>query len=302
LQSISGLSLLSVGAPESLLSNESLLVDNEDTLLRILIAFRHPALPRHIWWEPVSASVITNLFYSLTCHDCTEWLWRVVSNRMALPPPGKIDSLIVSRFPPLLKEFRTKWFHLLWRGHRDGFEAAQFHHRCERRTNTLTLISGTDGNIFGGFTPVAWESWPFFWSTCGKADPSLKSFVFTLKNPHNFPPTKFPLDPEEQEDAIFCCRGKGPFFCDIIVDDECNTSNENLSCIGCSYKNTTGIGGTSFFTGSHAFTVKEIETFEIARETRAKPNRLLFGFLPRGAPRPIVFVMGNQWTFVSPFI
>jgi hypothetical protein len=74
-----------------------------------------------------------------------------------------------------------------------------------------------------------------------------------------------------------------------------------LSCIGCSYKNTTGIGGTSFFTGGHEFTVKEIEVFEIARET-AQPNRMLLGLLPRGGARPIVFVMGNQWTFVSPFI
>jgi hypothetical protein len=51
----------------------------------------------------------------------------------------------------------------------------------------------TEGNFFGGFTPVEWESrWYDKQSseTLGrgnlwKADPSLQSFLFTLKNPRN---------------------------------------------------------------------------------------------------------------------
>jgi hypothetical protein len=33
---------------------------------------------------------------------------------------AKVDSLTVAGFPPLLEEFRTKRFHLLWLGSRDG--------------------------------------------------------------------------------------------------------------------------------------------------------------------------------------
>jgi hypothetical protein len=54
-------------------------------------------------------------------------------------PPGWIDSLIISDFPPLFDDFRMKRWHLLWRGS-DGFGAEDFHQRCDRHANTVTLI------------------------------------------------------------------------------------------------------------------------------------------------------------------
>jgi hypothetical protein len=121
----------------------------------------------------------------------------------APPPPAPtpalgFDSLIVSDFPPLFEEFRRMCFKLLWRGSRDGFTAQEFHLRCDGRANTLTLISDTDGNVFGGFMPVKWESG----NKC-KGDDSLRSFLFTLRNPHGVPPRKFPLRPEKKEYAIY---------------------------------------------------------------------------------------------------
>jgi hypothetical protein len=78
---------------------------------------------------------------------------------VALPaaPPG-FASLIVADFPALFAEFGGKRFTLLWRGSRDGFGARDFHGRCDGRAPTLTLIEDTGGSIFGGFTPVEWES------------------------------------------------------------------------------------------------------------------------------------------------
>jgi hypothetical protein len=87
--------------------------------------------------------------------------------------------LIVADFPAVFAEFGGKRFSLLWRGSRNGFGAADFHGRCDGRAPTLTLIQDTAGNIFGDFTPVKWES-----DSYRKADPILKCFVFTLKNPH----------------------------------------------------------------------------------------------------------------------
>jgi uncharacterized coiled-coil protein SlyX len=129
----------------------------------------------------------------------------------AVPPaaPGGFDSLIVSDFPATSAEFHGKRFKLLWRGSRDGFGALDFHGRCDGHANTLTVISDTEGNIFGGFTPVEWDS--RVWNrkggdenNCWKADDSGRSFLFTLKNPHNIAPRRFALDPAKKYWAIVC--------------------------------------------------------------------------------------------------
>jgi hypothetical protein len=61
------------------------------------------------------------------------------------------------------------------------------------------VILDTKGNIFGGFTPVEWRSgWRY------RADDSQKSFLFTLKNPHNIPARRFVLKAKEKRHAICC--------------------------------------------------------------------------------------------------
>jgi hypothetical protein len=178
---------------------------------------------------------------------------------MALVAFG-FDSAIVPHIPALFAEFSGKRFKLLWRGSRDGFGLEQFHGRCDGHANTLTLIEDTDGNIFGGFTPVEWDwgdglgKW--------KGDRSLRSFLFTLKNPHNFPARKFALKAEER--AIYWCSSCGPHFCDIGVSDNCNANTDCFNLyFGDSYAYGTGMDGNTFFTGSSDFTVMEIEVFEI---------------------------------------
>jgi hypothetical protein len=61
--------------------------------------------------------------------------------------------------------------------------------------------------LFQGFTPPCVSMFLFH-----KADPSLKSFLFTVKNPHNFPERKFPLKAEKKHEAIFCDSSWGPHF------------------------------------------------------------------------------------------
>jgi hypothetical protein len=103
----------------------------------------------------VSAVAIASFCEDLVVCPPTESLWLSVADRLLNPPPPPgFDSLIASDFPLLFEEFRAKRFNLLWRGSRDGFTAQEFHLRCDGRANTLTLISDTDGNVFGGFTPV----------------------------------------------------------------------------------------------------------------------------------------------------
>jgi uncharacterized coiled-coil protein SlyX len=194
-----------------------------------------------------------------------------------LPAPGPFASLVVADFPPLFAEFRGKRFTLLWRGSRDGFGADDFHYRCDGHENTLTLIKDTDRNIFGGFTPVKWDS-----SSGYKDDPSLKSFLFTLKNPHGVPARKFALKSPTEEQAIVyrsfgLCENKavaikchswyGPTFWGIFVVGHCNATTQSHTFLHWSYSRDfrTGLGqdGHTFFTGSNYFKVKEIEIFKI---------------------------------------
>jgi hypothetical protein len=174
-------------------------------------------------------------------------------------------------FPEIFAEFRKNQISLLWRGSRDGFKAQEFHRRCDGHANTLTVILDTKGNIFGGFTPVEWESrTPISWLdnfNCFKADDSLKSFVFTLKNPHNIPARRFALKAEEKHKAILCDSTCGPWFGDgneVIVFDNRSANTDSWTRLGDCYTNDTGLDEDIVLTGPNTFQVKEIEVFEIA--------------------------------------
>jgi hypothetical protein len=265
LHSVSDLLLLSVDALDTLLSSESFIVDSEDALLQILFPLRHPPLLHHIRWEFVSAAAITSLCENQMLFPPTESLWLAVGDRL-LHPPGWMDSLIVSEFPPLFEEFRAKRFNLLWRGSRDGFTAQEFHRHCDGRANTLTLIADTNGTVFGSFTPVKWESRVVtaFGENCRKGDDSLRSFLFTLQNPHGVQPRKFAVMAERKQYAIWCPSDRGPQFgypYELFVGDGLRGATDNFGKV---YTNDTGLNGKTFFTGAESFTVKEIEVFEIA--------------------------------------
>jgi hypothetical protein len=190
------------------------------------------------------------------------------------PPTGVVARLefisaIVHDFSTISDDFKTKQFALLWRGSRDGFRARDFHSRCDGHPNTLTVILDTDGNIFGGFTPVKWES--RVWNgkqgmedNRPKVDPSLKSFLYTVKNPFNIPPRRFVLRAGTAPRAICCDSAWGPVFCGIGVSDECNPVPYSFAYeFRQNYNIDIGLDGGPIFTRSVYFQVKEIEVFEI---------------------------------------
>jgi hypothetical protein len=262
------LSLLSLEALDLVLSEWNFSVTTADSLFETITNLGAVSFPllRHVRWYELSGDLLS-ILSGAGWGAPEESVWSELSllpQLFRLPPPAAFPSLIVADFPPLFAEFTRKHFTLLWRGSRDGFGARDFHSRCDGHANTLTLILDTRGNIFGGFTPVEWESRNY---DCSKADPSLKSFVFTLKNPRNTPARQFALMAQYQDKAICCDSSCGPCFgcrCDIAVLDNCNANNESCSGrFGDSYMNDTGQEGRTFLTGSSRFTVKEIEVFEI---------------------------------------
>jgi hypothetical protein len=97
-----------------------------------------------------------------------------------------------------------------------------------------------------------------------QADDSLRSFLFTLKNPHGVPARKFALRAGEHA-AIMCDSRQGPIFgCGCIyVSDNCNANRDNRTAFfGIQYDSEEK--GKDFLTGADHFTVKKIEVFQIA--------------------------------------
>jgi hypothetical protein len=266
------LSNFSFEARDNLLLNESISVESEDSLLRHILKLGpdYRDLVRHIHIVNLSEDGLSLLSESFDIPF--ESVLHFAVERITHPPPLPLDSQVISDIPEIFAEFRRKRFSLLWRGSLDGFKAKNFHDRCDGHTNTLTVILDTEGNIFGGFTPLKWEwrVWNGKWgndNNCLKADESLQSFVFTLKNPHNISARRFPLKSTMKQQAIDCNFKSGPYFgCsppDMIVSDNCNANTHSFTFLGHIYTNDTGLNNDIVFTGSRYFQVKEIEVFEI---------------------------------------
>jgi hypothetical protein len=174
----------------------------------------------------------------------------------------RIASRIVRSLPATFSELNGKKFTLLYRGTRDGFSAARFHARCDRKPNTVTIVKTDKGDVFGGYTPLPWDSVSGF-----KSDPGLESFVFTLENQHGYPQQRFRLK-EAQKGKAICCRGSaGPIFggYDIYIADRCAEDEVSYSnWLGYSYQNDTNILGTDFLAGKKTFKVAEIEVFSVS--------------------------------------
>jgi hypothetical protein len=209
-------------------------------------------------------------FISSSFESLTFGIWSRLGNRLALPVtpaspsdrvyfPARVDSHIISTIPDIFGVSRPQRLRLLYRGSRDGFQGRTFHNRCDGHPNTISLILSTNNCIFGGFTPVAWSS-----RNAPAPDPSLKSFIFTLKNPQNLDARIFK---QKQADyAIYDFSSYGPSFCrncDLYVCDQSQSSGSSFSNVGSGYVNDTGIAGNQVLTGSFNFTVKEIEVFEV---------------------------------------
>jgi hypothetical protein len=179
----------------------------------------------------------------------------------------------------LLSWFPNKLFSLLYRGSRDGFMCQDFHSRCDNKGETLVLILTVNGNIFGGWTPLNRDS-----GTIGSVEKKDKeTFIFTLKNPHRIPPTRYPKDSDHGR-SIYDSPHDGPTFgsgsdirvqepfnafeADYVPGVTCNPKLHSYTNFGASsFLDTTKLGkatfdGNSFDYGKYF--IADIEVFGIA--------------------------------------
>jgi hypothetical protein len=98
----------------------------------------------------------------------------------------------------------------------------------------------------------------------------MKSFVFTLKNPHHLAARTFSLNPDWKQYTMLCYSNSYMVWfgnADAIgLLDNCNTNNKShnrgFGIPQSSFVNDTGLPGSTLFTGEETFTVKELEIFE----------------------------------------
>jgi hypothetical protein len=158
----------------------------------------------------------------------------------------------------LLCEFpiRQKW-NLIYRASKDGFEATNFHSKCDNKPNTLTIIKSTNDNVFGGYTEQKWNQIFYY-----KDDPN--SFLFSLINKLN-KPIKIKWS---KSDGIYFGSNYGPIFGgghDLCIADKSNINTTSYSNLGLSYIHPDYVFGSdkarSFLAGSYKFQVSEIEVY-----------------------------------------
>jgi hypothetical protein len=150
-------------------------------------------------------------------------------------------------------------FELLWKGTRDGFGAATFHSKCDKKGPTLTVIKSEHDKVFGGFTSESWGFAPRGKDQC-KKDPT--AFIYSLTRNGKYA--------QQRNDNSICDNsGYGPIFgldpsigCDIFIYDDCNTYQYNGCYANQTYQLPPG-AGDNFLAGSDYYSVKEIEVYAI---------------------------------------
>lgn len=176
-----------------------------------------------------------------------------------------------------------KW-ELIYKGTQHGFGPTAFHKHCDGQAPTLIVIESKGGSIFGGFTKLLWSHNRGF-----KQD--TDAFLFTLRNPNDNVPMKFPIAKDQSQHAVYhpgagylgemydyylfgfggdglnffnfvestdyvtgLCRG------DLFIAANCNENNCSTIKFPCSYTDTSG-HGSKVFNGATYFTVKDIEVY-----------------------------------------
>jgi hypothetical protein len=158
----------------------------------------------------------------------------------------------------LLKNWTGKQnWKLLFRASSDGKSAKIFHQKCDNQGETVIIIKSDNNCLFGGYTSISWRS-------VSKYVADTKSFIFTLINPHNVQPTKYPCT--NRLKSIYDHPSYAPTFGggeahDVYVSPNFNA--DSYTYLGSSYSDTTG-KGNSTFTGSYNYSPSDVEVFQVS--------------------------------------
>jgi hypothetical protein len=200
------------------------------------------------------------------CHG--EWSREVTIKTSDLPPLFDGSEILAPQAAKneaeLLKMFNNPTsgapttgvqLKLLYRGSRDGFNAASFHAKCDAANTTLTVIRSTTGYISGGYAALSWAG--------NGHRQSSDNWLFSLY------PTPLKLLCSSPQYAQYTCSSYGPIFGagnDVQVNGamQSNSNHSNPASYQTKdpqYPNINYTHATLF--GASNFTVAEIEVFQV---------------------------------------
>jgi hypothetical protein len=176
------------------------------------------------------------------------------------PTVDLAQSLILNKteYLSLLQMTKISKENLLYRASRDGFEAQEFHRRCDGRTRTITIIKNNLEFVFGGYASSAWSSFSG-WIT------DKNAFLFSLRKNGISCSEKFMNNSPEY--ALFGALEYGPTFGrghEIYTSNQSNITNTNLRNFYPSYDVPENCEPQEFLTGCrNAWRTTEIEVYQI---------------------------------------
>ena len=147
----------------------------------------------------------------------------------------------------------SNW-NLVYRASTHGDSSSTFHSMCDNKAGTVVIVN-VGGFIFGGFNPVCWNS------ASGNYFNAPGSFLFTLLNSFNDPPTLFSC--KNLANAVYCNNSYGPTWGsghDLHIQNSARSSSASYCNLGHGYNDTLGRGQKTF-TGAYQFTVTDYEVF-----------------------------------------
>ena len=157
----------------------------------------------------------------------------------------------------------SKSAQLIYRASRDGFEASSFHSKCDRISNTITIIQTTSNSVFGGFTSGSWPVQPY----------SQNAFIYSLRRSGITNNKKLMINDPSR--ATYGNYEIGPTFGigfgglnDLYVSDKSNKNNNSNSNLVVSYQlpeNLTygSIEADIYLAGSRYWQTVEIEVYQL---------------------------------------
>ena len=151
---------------------------------------------------------------------------------------------------------------LLYRASRDGWEAKDFHDKCDGKGATVVLVKSDDGGyVFGGYTDVPWSS-PSF----DAYKYSSESFLFSLKCYDGLPAVKMGIKAGEEGKAVYHSSSRGPIFgggSDLGIGSPADAETLSRSAVGKAYHRPAGTTVFHFLTGPRNFNVTDYEVFQV---------------------------------------
>ncbi|CAF0961162.1 unnamed protein product [Rotaria sordida] len=236
-------------------NDKSIFIDRDGKLFNYILAYlRTNKISSDVWNnDSLRRLLITEAEY-FHLHNLRDILTDVLFSN---------GTLLQQEHKKKLNEFygtiNQQWV-LIYKASCNGFDTNAFNSRCNHQGPTMTIIQSKNNYLFGGYTAIPWTSDNYSYRNDATA------FLFTLTNPHNIPPTKYIINPNKTQYAVYHRHDYGPTFGsghDIFLTNASNSNILNYTEFPGSYLDTTGKGNATF-TGARNFTVCDIEVFKLA--------------------------------------